>query len=897
MRARIPCLVAALLTAPLLLSCSPAPKPVAPTLRPRQPDAGAAAPSDPRWLPGHVVAEVPEGTFGPYLAFGPSSGMTIHAAAGAERRWIARPLDAQGAPTGTPKDIGRAPDDAPVVVLRSGAPRNGFVALWVRRLDHGSTLETVTLDQDGRSRAEPASVAQVSGQIVWADVAMIPSGPLLFWAEQRRDKAVISSIRLDSNGKPNGQPTVVAPNARAWQLCLNGQGVALALVVPAKDAQSGSAVSIQMVDATGKTAGAPIAISDSPTAQPDVDIVRLGSSLVMAWTDRRETDNHVFIASLDSSGKAIAPPHALTSPLGEQALVSLLPSQSGKEALVAWEDLSQRSQRKRTFRLLTVDAKAASATRVAAIPFHSGERDNPEFAAAPDGWAVLTSAPACAEGTACEPAGPLPTYLRLDESLTPIGGAPLLVDKLAGAAPASAWNLACSSKTCATLVTGFITPAPVAAVPLPPKKGSSPLATSTEEPDGPPNLVSNTVVHSIDRHIAELAATGVAGNILVGWITYFVEPPVTGPAAASSQGARSLAKTQAGPGAPQTPGDPKKPTAAQLSVLALDASGKPVASPTVISVRALSQGGIAIAPGAQGTRDAAIAWVARDAGDPQVFVTRINADAKRDNQQMLTRTKGDAADAAIAWAGDGWVVAWVDWRDGNGEVYAAKVDRNLRKVVNDTRLTNAVGDAFDVSVSARGNEVFVTWSDPRESSTDGHGDPYLVRVQAANLARIGEEQRLNSSPHHARSPRVSFSGQDVVAGWFTQPLADNSNDKQNLPGPRFVRIDPKSGAPSGDVIVPRWEEGRVPTSFSFTCDAEACRGFVASSLFDSLAADAIVWFPGSPASQIRRVAALAGPPGEDVTPNVVGDSVFFADEAGAGEVRVRRAVLKWTSGN
>ena len=82
----------------------------------------------------------------------------------------------------------------------------------------------------------------------------------------------------------------------------------------------------------------------------------------------------------------------------------------------------------------------------------------------------------------------------------------------------------------------------------------------------------------------------------------------------------------------------------------LDGSGKRMGAPTVVSVRTMSQGGIAIAPGAQGTRDAAIAWVARDAGDPQVFVTRINSEARRDNQQMLTRIKGDAADAAIAWA-------------------------------------------------------------------------------------------------------------------------------------------------------------------------------------------------------------------------------------------------------
>ncbi|HQP34201.1 MAG TPA: hypothetical protein PLI95_03445 [Polyangiaceae bacterium] len=899
MRALPRLLVAALSATPLVLSCSPSIQPAKPRAKPvASADAGADAPTDPRWLPGHVVAQVPEGTFGPYAALGANGGMTLHAANGKERRWIATPLDARGVPSAAPKDVGRAPDDVAVVVVRPGAPRDGFVALWVRRSNQGTSLETVTLDPDGRPRTDPATVSQVSGQIVWADVVMVPSGPILFWAEQRRDKAAISSIRLDSTGRIAGQPTMICANARAWQIALTSNGVAMALVQPSDGAATGFKVSLQLIDTAGQLVGQPVAVSDSPTASPDVDVVRVGGSLVVAWTDHRDTDNHVFAAALDFAGKVTSPPHPITPPLGEQSFVALVASRSGREALIAWEDLSQRSPRSRAFRVGTIDAAAAAGPRTLTIPFHGGDRELPEFAAAPGGWAVITSAPACGVQAACEPTGPVASYLRLDEALTPVGGAPLLVDKLSGAVPASAWGLGCSSKECSVLVTGFVTPAPVAAVPLPPKKGTYPLAATAETRPTPPSVVSNTVVRSLEHHISELSAANVAGNTLVGWVTYFVEPPNPARASTAIGAERALAKTQAGPGSPPgpaIPGDPKKPTAANLSVVALDAEGKQVGAPTVVSVRALSMGGVSIAPGAQGTKDACVAWVARDAGDPQVFVTRINAEGKREGQQMLTRIKGDAADAAVAWAGDGWVVAWVDWRDGNGEVYAAKVDRNLRKVVNDTRLTNAAGDASDVSLAVRGNEVFVTFSDPREHSADQHGDPYLVRVQAANLARIGDEQRLASSPHHARTPRVAFSGQDIVAGWLAQPLIDSPSDSQSSTGPQFVKLDPKTGASFGNVISPRFDEARMPTSFNFSCNADACRGFVASSVFDSLIADAIVWFPGSPAAQTRKVAALSGPPGQDISPSVVGDDVFFVVEAGAGDVRIRRTRLAWTT--
>jgi len=56
-----------------------------------------------------------------------------------------------------------------------------------------------------------------------------------------------------------------------------------------------------------------------------------------------------------------------------------------------------------------------------------------------------------------------------------------------------------------------------------------------------------------------------------------------------------------------------------------------------------------------------------------------------------------------------------------------------------------------------------------------------------------------------------------------------------------------------------------------------------------------VWFPQSPAVQITKVFSLSGPPGEDLSPTLVGDQVFFTDEASAGDVRIRRAKLAWVT--
>lgn len=892
MRARCACLVAMPILIGCVVSCSSAPPPASANRKVASPkDAGAeAAPSDPRWLHGQVIAEVPEGTFGPYVSYGAQSAIALYAPSGGkERRWIAQPLNDKGVPTGKAKDVARAPDDAPVVVIRQAAANDGFVALWVRKLDHGSALESIALDTTGLARSEAVTIAQVTGQIVWAEALPSASGPIVFWAEQRRDKAAISSARLDAQGKTASAATLLAPAARAWQVTSTSAGAALAMVRPGEAAGSGATVALQLLDGWGRPAGQAVAISESPTASLDVDVIRLGTALVFAWTDRRDLDNHVYVAATDMNGKVTAPAHALTPPLGEQSFISLIAPRGSGDAMLVFEEVSQRAPQRRAIRLTTIDARSVAGARTLALDYQATDRDLPEISASSDGFVALTNAPTCTSGRPCEAGAPMASYVRVDPKLNVIGSSPLLVDKLAGHAPANAWGLGCMRDQCHALVTGFTAPAPVVGVPLPSRKGTFAAPVADVASPAPPYLVSNQVVRSMDEHLSEVAAAQVGDKTLVGWVTYFVEPP-PGTAAAA---APKPAKLPADPAA--IPGDPSKPTAANLSVIALDPSGKSAPAPTIISVRALSVGGVSIAAGAPANKDACLAWVARDAGDPQVFVTRVTAEGKRDVQQMLTRAKGDASDTAIAWAGDGWVVAWVDGRDGNGEVYAAKVDRNLRKVVQDTRITNAAGDASDVGLFARGSEVYVTWSDPRDNAHDGHGDPYVQKLNGANLAKMGQEVRLDQSSLHARSVHISASGQDLVAGWLAQPLNDAPTDRTKPPGPRFTRIDAKTAAPVGDLVTLKWEAGRNPTSFAFTCTDDVCKGILAGSQSDLLRADAILWFPSSPAMQSKPVSALTGPPGEDISPTVIGDSVIFTDDASVGDVRIRRAKLAWVT--
>src|SRR5581483_6059634 len=106
--------------------------------------------------------------------------------------------------------------------------------------------------------------------------------------------------------------------------------------------------------------------------------------------------------------------------------------------------------------------------------------------------------------------------------------------------------------------------------------------------------------------------------------------------------------------------------------------------PTVLAKKALPIGGAAIAGADDG---AAIAWVSRDNGDPQVHVTRVDKTGKKTGDAQITTAKGDASDVAIGAVDGGWMVAWVDARDGNGEVYAARLDKNSKVIGAEQRIT------------------------------------------------------------------------------------------------------------------------------------------------------------------------------------------------------------------
>jgi hypothetical protein len=346
-------------------------------------------------------------------------------------------------------------------------------------------------------------------------------------------------------------------------------------------------------------------------------------------------------------------------------------------------------------------------------------------------------------------------------------------------------------------------------------------------------------------------------------------------------------------------------------VRGVGANGVP-GKPVTIATNALSIGGVSLAPAAtrEGRKpETALGWVAAERGEAQVTLTKLGPDGDKIAQKAVTsvarKKKGavssEASDVAVAYAGgegsggDGWIVAWVDTRDGNPEIYVAKVDRGLNKIVADRRITEAPGDSVEVQLVVRGKDVFLVWSDAREQPDEGNGDIFIARLDAATLKKAGPEQRLFASATHSRTPQIQPWGKGFLVSWIEEGAEGKGQGGDADAGLRVAILDEK-GAVIGSPDLVRAGAGQAVTSATLGCGPKACRGVLTAASGDALVLDAFELTPGSPVGPLKGIAALTGGSGQDASPAFAGPSatsLFFADDAVGGTGRVRWMQIAW----
>jgi hypothetical protein len=790
---------------------------------------------------------------------------------------------------------------------------DGFLLFWDERLDQNHVFKLQRFDAEGKPSAVVSLPPLAESNLGFSDVIVDGTQAMIVYEIVRGDRVSVVGQRLgDGATLPSSPATPIVEEALAWHAAQSIQGLVVASVESAGPVEPGRPilgnVAVRSMSWKGELSSKTV-LTKAATAQIDVEVAALERGVVVAWTDEESEEGAVRVATVGSDG-SVRGPSWVAPPIGEQALVSLTAEGTGHgaRALVAWENVGQAVEGSRVVNLALVDPTGTVGKERTRLLLSGAER--PDVVAEGDGFALLTLAPPKTSGEP-DPATqsmldgrPWPTMLRLGADLAVDWAEPVRFGGLEAVdgVPEFAWGLSCAAGRCTALAADGVDPTNFYVVESVDRETVWAAPAWRSDAERPPRVVALRTVTRGDRVASASAISLGAGSPAVGWVTYF-QPGM--PTAEAPRG--------------------EAPYAATIALRAGAGTGEETST---LSRRASSIGGIALTPSTHKKDEAVVAWVAEEKSGPQVYATRVDAKGKKLHQKKVTlvtrSNKGKGAPSlathvAITGApgagrdgketSEGYVVSWVDTRDGNGEVYVARLGKDLDKTVVDKRLTNAPGDAADVTVVAHGGSAFVAFADARDGAP---ADIYFTRLDATTLAKKDDVTRVYASSGPSRSPRLALAGDRLVLAWIEESGPEGRGSL------RFAEIDPSGRLLDAAKVVEAPDGGSI-NGLALACTADqGCRvvlswaskegrldmGGFQISLGDAATPSARRPQASSPGAgtsatwtvdPIVRLGSLSSGPFAEPSfsfADTSGTTLFFAEDLG-DRGRVRQVELSW----
>lgn len=808
---------------------------------------------------------VPQGTFGPYRGTRPEGMIAAWAAEVAGKRsWLTLGLGDGSAVRYDPKAIADAAPEVDLVAIRPfGGTTRGFLLLTSSRQFSGERVDLIALGTRGERIGGPVTLAQGVPSVAWLDAVETSTGAVAMWAVRRDDRADIVGIEIGPEGAPKETPSTLVPDVRAWQVTPAGEGTAIAALTAGKGRGEPGPLKVVFIDAQGKLEHRSTVLADGTTVEPDVDLAKIGDHLVAAWSDRHDGEPRVYGAVLDLGGAVLKPAAPLVRAFGPESVLRIVPPAVDKgPAFLAWENAVEKPPNGRAVRVAPLSSNGVVGDASAVVRVDGD--GPPELAATEDGLAALTLAGACRRGETCEGARSVPTYVRLDASMSVVASEPLRLLPENGEPSELAWGLVCRGANCTSLAVSSQTPSPVYLVKLARISDSFQKAAARVDDTARPR-VSRIESIAKSEPLVEVAAARTGTSAMVAWLTYF--DPAT-PFVRS--------KTPA-------PDGKYEPPRAVLRVRALPEKGA-TPEPVALSYRADSPGGVGIAPGDPARGTSLVVWVGIDNKVPQAFVTVIGADGKKIAQRMLSHSKTGVSDVSAAYTGDGWAVAWIDENASTAEVRITKIGPALQTLVPERRLGPGGSTASSVQLLSRGDRVFAVWVDA-PVATGRAADVYAALLASKDFAVTTAEHPVSQTPLHSRSPALAPFGEGAAVVWV------EDSAQSGAPAALMIAaLDGRSDPVAGSIVqVPM--EGS-PEGASIECSESICHVVVAVATNGGGTLDGFVW-RGRPDAPVTKLVTLKAPPRAGLAPVLSSGNVVYADLGPRTEMAVRRLGIDW----
>ncbi len=166
-----------------------------------------------------------------------------------------------------------------------------------------------------------------------------------------------------------------------------------------------------------------------------------------------------------------------------------------------------------------------------------------------------------------------------------------------------------------------------------------------------------------------------------------------------------------------------------------------------------------------------VAWTDTRFTQREIYFRRLDGNGQPVGSEA--RVSNDAADSAwpdLSWNGTDWAMVWHDTRDGNAEVYLAKINANGQKQGADVRLTNANGFSGYPSIDWNGFQYGVSWQDDRAGATS----IYFAQLNGAGM-KNGADLKVSSGSGASSFTTALWNGTTFAFAWRDDRDAPNGN--------------------------------------------------------------------------------------------------------------------------
>ena len=164
-----------------------------------------------------------------------------------------------------------------------------------------------------------------------------------------------------------------------------------------------------------------------------------------------------------------------------------------------------------------------------------------------------------------------------------------------------------------------------------------------------------------------------------------------------------------------------------------------------------------------------VSWTdARDDGGDTYFARISGAGTKIGSDVRITNDANESHYPSLAWTNSEYGVSWHDNRDGNWEIYFARISAAGVKVGSDVRITNDANESSLSSLAWTGSNYGVSWDDNR----DGNYEIYFSRISASG-AKIGADVRITNAAGDSQEPSMVWRGSEYGVSWYDDSDGNN----------------------------------------------------------------------------------------------------------------------------